>query len=76
MLEKILDKNIRRLRREITKRDSDEWQIIWRDSSGCRDTNGYFWNHCGEREEYRGKLDALLELKKQIKVALEVSDVK
>lgn len=67
MLEKIIDKNVRKLRREIKKRNTDEWQKIWRDDGGCKDTNGYFWNCCGEQQKYEGKLDALLELKKQIK---------
>lgn len=67
MLEKILDKNITKLRREIKRRNTDEW-LDAKSDSGI-DDNAYFWFHCGEKEKYDGKLDALLDLKKQIKFA-------
>lgn len=69
MLEEIIDKNIRKIKREIKKRNTDKWQNSWRDTGGCRDTNSYFWFHCGEKENFDGKLDALLNLKNDINFA-------
>jgi len=59
-LEKLLDKEIKNLKREMEVSDK-------RAEVDVGDNFQYCWNFCGERDKHEGKIEALEELKQKLK---------
>jgi len=61
----LLNRNIRKIRKELKDKNQDEW--LKKERVGEGDTNEYFWFHNGEEKFVEGKLEALIKLREQIK---------